>query len=153
MTMVNIRKWRMKLPTRRRLEIKILVAKQFPERISFKQEQTLNTAKLSELIPDTSCEKQYLVILIVNNFLWKLIDAYGVIQKVRSLETSSFYVPVRFTCTPPPSQSMFALVSYPAPPPPPPATLMTLISNKKSGGGEGGGMKREKKINFFVNST
>ena len=35
MTMVNIRKWRMKLPTRRRLEIKILVAKQVPEKISF----------------------------------------------------------------------------------------------------------------------
>ena len=43
----HMRKWRMKLATRRRLEMKILLAKEFPEKISFSQEQTLNTAELS----------------------------------------------------------------------------------------------------------
>ena len=35
MEMVNMRKWRMKLPTRRRLEMEILLAKEFPEKIYF----------------------------------------------------------------------------------------------------------------------
>ena len=34
MTMVNMWKWRLKLPTHR-LEMKILLVKQFPEKISF----------------------------------------------------------------------------------------------------------------------
>ena len=43
----HMRKWRIKLAIRRRLEMKILLAKEFPEKISFSQEQTLNTAELS----------------------------------------------------------------------------------------------------------
>ena len=39
-------------------------------------------AKLSELIPDTSREKQYLVILTKNILMWKLIDAYLQYKKV-----------------------------------------------------------------------
>ena len=43
----HMRKWRIKLAIRRRLEMKILLAKEFPEKISFSQEQTLITAELS----------------------------------------------------------------------------------------------------------
>ena len=77
MTLVNMQKWRIKLPTRRRLEMKILTAKQFAEKFLI----GANTAELSELMPDTSPEKQNLVILIVNNLMGKLIDAYLQLQK------------------------------------------------------------------------
>ena len=42
-------------------------------------------AQLSELIPDTSREKQYLVILTKNILMWKLIDAYLQYKKVQFL--------------------------------------------------------------------
>ena len=83
---------------------------------------------------------------------------YGIIQKVRSLKSFSFWSP------PPPLVRSCSFYIYPPTPPPPNstyvcfsqlpsslkksfATLMTLILNKKSGG-----EKREKN-NFFVNST
>ena len=79
-----MRKWRMKLPTRRRLEMEILLAKEFPEKIYFQQEQTLYTDELSRSISDTSPEKQYLVVYlclfsclsIFNNLRWQLLDAF-----------------------------------------------------------------------------
>ena len=35
MKMLNMTKWMMKLPTRRRLEMKILLAKEFPDKFLF----------------------------------------------------------------------------------------------------------------------
>ena len=79
----------------------------------------------------------------------------GVIQKVHSLETSSFCSPYfslvnsgSFYIYPPlPLQRAFVLVSYLPPLQESFATFMTLISNKNWG------MKRKKRINFFVNSA
>ena len=48
MKIVNMRRWRLKLLTRRRLEMKILLKKQFPEK--------KNTAELSGSIADASPE-------------------------------------------------------------------------------------------------
>ena len=73
MKIVNMRKWRLKLLTCRRLEIKILLEKQFPEK--------KNTAKLSGSIADASPEKRDLVILMFNDLVWKLIDSYLRLQK------------------------------------------------------------------------
>ena len=64
--------------------MKILLAKEFPEKIYFQYEQTLNTDELSRSISGTSPEKQYLVVYLClfsclsmfNNLLWKLLDAF-----------------------------------------------------------------------------
>ena len=53
----------MKLPTGRRLEMKILLTKNFLRKL------LLN----NKIIPDTLHEKQYLVALIIKNLMWKLV--------------------------------------------------------------------------------
>ena len=61
--MVNMQKQKMKLPTGRRLEMKILLTKNFLRKL------LLN----NKMIPDTLHEKQYLVALIIKNLMWKLV--------------------------------------------------------------------------------
>ena len=45
------------------------------------EEQTINTAHVSESIADASPEKQYLAILMFNNLVWKSTDEYLRLQK------------------------------------------------------------------------
>ena len=42
---------------------------------------TNNTSNLSGSLADTSPEKQFLIILLFKNFVWKLIDVYLTLQK------------------------------------------------------------------------
>ena len=55
------------------------------------EEQTINTAHVSESIADTSPEKQYLAILMFNNLVWKSTDEYLDYKKVQFIFLKCLY--------------------------------------------------------------
>ena len=121
----------------------------------------------SGFLPSSSCSSQHALLFVsvtlcfakMVTFLMesRACSAVGSFKKFARLKVPLFDPSPPLVCSClfymyPPPQRTFALVSYPHSSQKSSLTLMTLILNKKPGGWEWG-VKREKRINIFVNST